>query len=144
MLNAIAGVGMISVGTIGNPAIGAVLDRDFAAEVRAADPALADQILAHKPGIFGESEALDPARRAEFEAAAANDPSLAPKVATITEVEHRTKQGTLGKIAILPTIMLAVYLALMAYFKSKGGYKIQTLVAEPATTRKPERQPVRT
>jgi len=142
MLNAIAGVGMISVGTLGNPAIGAVLDRDFSAEVRAADPALADQILAHKPGIFGESEALDPARRAELETAAANDASLAPKVQLVSEIEHRTKQGTLGKIAILPTIMLAVYLSLMAYFKSKGGYKPVLLEEEPRPV--PEREAVRT
>jgi len=64
MLNAIAGVGMIAVGTVGNPAIGAVLDRNQAAAVRQADPALADRLLVTRPGLFGESEAVDPAQRA--------------------------------------------------------------------------------
>jgi MFS family permease len=64
MLNAIAGVGMISVGTIGNPAIGAVQDRTFTAEIREVDPLLADQVIGTRPGLFGESESLDPAMRA--------------------------------------------------------------------------------
>ena len=129
MLNAIAGVGMISVGTLGNPAIGAVLDRDFAAEVREADPTLAAQVLTQKQGIFGASEGLDPAKRAELETAAATNPALQPQVQTIADVEHRTKQASLGKIAILPTIMLLCYIGLMAYFKSRGGYRAEHLAA---------------
>jgi MFS family permease len=135
MLNAIAGVGMISVGTIGNPAIGAILDRDFAAEIREVDPALAQQVLAHKPGIFGESEGLDPAKRGELGAQlAANpqDPTLQRAVQTIDGVEIRTKQGTLGKIAALPAIMLLCYLALLAYFRSRGGYKARHVTDDAA------------
>ena len=65
MLNAIAGVGMISVGTIGNPAIGTVQDMAFATEIRAADPALAPRVIVERPGLFGESFAIDPAKRAQ-------------------------------------------------------------------------------
>ncbi len=61
MLNAIAGVGMISVGTIGNPAIGAVQDTVLVAEIRAADPVLAERLVVTRPGLFGESFAVDPA-----------------------------------------------------------------------------------
>ncbi|MCI0432867.1 MAG: MFS transporter [Gemmatimonadetes bacterium] len=63
MLNAIAGVGMISVGTLGNPAIGALQDGAFTAEIRAADAALAEQVIGRKPGLFGESLSLDAAER---------------------------------------------------------------------------------
>ena len=135
MLNAIAGVGMISVGTIGNPAIGALLDRDFAAEVRQADPALAQAVLVHRAGVFGESEALDPAKREQLVQEAAANPSntmLQQQVATITTVEHRTKQATLGKIALLPTLMLFCYLGLLAYFRSRGGYRAERLVTDEA------------
>lgn len=120
MLNAIAGVGMIAVGTIGGPAIGAVLDRDFAAEVRTADPNLAQQVLTTKAGVFGESEGLDPAKRAQV-----TEPA---QVQTINSIEHRTKQAALAKIAILPVIMLVIYLGLIAYFRARGGYKAQHLV----------------
>ncbi|MGH7469668.1 MAG: MFS transporter, partial [Longimicrobiales bacterium] len=133
MLNAIAGVGMISVGTIGNPAIGALQDNAFTAEVRTADPALAEQVLGQRPGLFGESIALDPAKRAELESRAAADAQnarLQSQVSTITTIEHRTKQGTLGKIAALPAIMFVCYLALIAYFRSRGGYRPKQILQE--------------
>lgn len=166
MLNAIAGVGMISVGTIGNPAIGAVLDQAQAAEVRAADPALADRLIVERPGMFGLSYAMDPAQRAllsqdlgaaaarvqntvppevpggeippaVLERALAADPEyreLARQQAVLGEVDARTKQATLGKIAILPAIMLVCYLGLIAYFKSIGGYRPTLLLTEPPGT----------
>jgi MFS family permease len=133
MLNAIAGVGMISVGTIGNPAIGALQDNAFTAEIRTADPALAEQVLGRRPGLFGESFALDPAKRAELDGRAAADaqnPTLQSQVNTITTIEHRTKQGTLGKIAVLPAIMFVCYLALIAYFRGRGGYKPKQILHE--------------
>jgi MFS family permease len=115
MLNAIAGVGMISVGTIGNPAIGAIQDSEFTQEIREVDPALASQVLSERAGLFGESEALDPMKRA-----AITDPQAQ---ATITAVDARTKQATLSRIAILPAIMLLCYIGLILYFKSRGGYR---------------------
>ncbi|MPZ21020.1 MAG: MFS transporter [Luteitalea sp.] len=162
MLNAIAGVGMISVGTIGNPAIGAVQDNAATSEIRAADPALAQQVVSLRPGLFGESYALDPAQRtllADRQAAAAArvqesleaeigdgelpedrlqtalaaDPehaALQRQSDLITGVDSRTKQQTLAKIAILPAIMLACYLGLIAYFRATGGYRAKHLVPE--------------
>jgi MFS family permease len=162
MLNAIAGVGMISVGTIGNPAIGAVLDNAQAAEIRAADPALASRLIVERPGMFGLSYAMDPAQRAllaqDLAAASARvqqtippgvpsgeippavleqaldaDPEyreLTRQEAMLGAIDARTKQATLAKIAILPTIMLVCYLGLIAYFKSIGGYRPTLLISE--------------
>jgi hypothetical protein len=45
----------------------------------------------------------------------------------ITEIDSRTKQGTLAKIAILPAIMFLAYLALILYFRSAGGYKAKAI-----------------
>jgi len=140
MLNAIAGVGMISVGTLGNPAIGALQDEAAVAAVQAADPALATQLVDRKPGLFGESLSIDPVRRAALRTAMSNageaaraagvapdaDPAyqlLAAQNARLDQIDQRTKQGTLGRIAVLPLIMLLCYLALMAYFRSIGGYR---------------------
>jgi MFS family permease len=154
MLNAIAGVGMISVGTIGNPAIGAVQDRALTAELRAADPALARRVVVSRPGLFGESYALDPTARAllaeELAASAAEVQGSAPQElvepggsrrldtrhqelsrqsALLAALDSRTKQQTLGRIAVLPMIMLACYLALIAYFRRAGGYRAERLAA---------------
>jgi len=137
MLNAIAGVGMISVGTIGNPAIGAVQDRAMAAEIRAADPALADQVLVTRPGLFGEAVAVDPAARARLSEELADD-SLSPirrrevfgQTTLLAELDSHTKQATLGTIAVLPAVMLMCYLGLIVYFRSAGGYKAERLLAD--------------
>lgn len=141
MLNAIAGVGMISVGTIGNPAIGAVQDTALTAQIRAADPALAERLIVARPGLFGESLVVDPAHRAllaeELAASAAQpaDPrhqELSRQTALLADLDSRTKQAALGRIALLPVIMLACYLALIAYFRSVGGYRAERLLADPA------------
>jgi len=164
MLNAIAGVGMISVGTLGNPAIGAVLDSAQAAEIRQVDPALADRLIVVRPGLFGESEAVDPAQRAllaqELAASTARAAGTVPpeipaeggptgrteahiaadkqgqalerQNQLLADIDARTKQATLAKIAILPLIMLVCYIGLIAYFRSIGGYQQTVLLADPA------------
>jgi hypothetical protein len=75
-----------------------------------------------RPGLFGESFAIDPAKRAQI-----TDPR---EQALLAEIDSRTKQATLGKIAVLPAIMLLCYVGLIFYFKSTGGYKAEQLVAE--------------
>jgi MFS family permease len=148
MLNAIAGVGMISVGTIGNPAIGAVQDTVLTAEIRAADPVLAGRLVVTRPGLFGESFAIDPAQRARLagelaasearlRSSVAEDShhrELARQTALLTALDSRTKQATLGRIALLPVIMLVCYLALIAYFRAAGGYRAVRLLPEAAGT----------
>jgi len=158
MLNAIAGVGMISVGTLGNPAIGALQDEAFTAEIREADPALAQRVIGAKPGLFGESLSLDAVERtamrdelagatervrdalaaqrgappsdAELQAALAADAAyqqLVRQLGLIDQIDGRTKQGTLARIAILPIIMCLCYLALILYFRTKGGYRPRSI-----------------
>ena len=146
MLNAIAGVGMISVGTIGNPAIGAVQDRALTAEILAADPALGKRLIVTRPGLFGDSFVLDPAQRAllaeelavsatRLQGSGAADPQhqdLARQHALLVALDSRTKQATLGTIAVLPAIMLVCYLGLIAYFRAAGGYRAERLLPDAA------------
>jgi MFS family permease len=133
MLNAIAGVGMISVGTLGNPAIGAVQDRAMATHLRASDPVVAERVVETRQGLFGESPAVNPAKRADLAAEAAANPgntALQQQAALIAATDQHTKQGALGAIAILPAIMLACYVGLLLYFKAHGGYRATHLVPE--------------
>ncbi len=163
MLNAIAGVGMISVGTLGNPAIGAVQDTALTAEIRAADPALAERLIVARPGLFGESLVPDPGQRAllaeELAASAARAQGSVPpeiagaaderarqqalaedaryrelsrQTALLAALDSRTKQATLGTIAVLPALMLVCYLGLIVYFRTAGGYKAERLLPDAA------------
>ena len=136
MLNAIAGVGMIAVGTLGNPAIGALQDDAFSNALTAEHPALATQVLTTRAGLFGESQALDPVARTALADELASAPGegrtsqLVNQLNLIAEIDSRTKQATLGTIAILPGIMLLAYLGLIVYFRSGGGYRARAIDEE--------------
>jgi hypothetical protein len=127
MINAIAGVGMLSVGALGVPAIGTVQDRDFAQILEERDPALVKEVTVTKEGFFGESVSLD---QSKVEALDASQKDL------VTAVVTESKQGTLKKIAVLPAIMCVCYLILIGYFRSRGGYQAQILTGHAAEDEK--------
>lgn len=123
LLNGIAGVGMLAVGVLGSPAIGAVQDRDFAHIMQQRDPALAEQVLTEKEGMFGIAQSLDQEKFEKLDGGARQ---------IVAKADVESKQGTLAKIAILPAVMCGCYILLFFYFKSKGGYQAQVLTAHAA------------
>ena len=123
MLNAIAGVGMIAVGTLGNPAIGFVQDKAFDQQMTLEQPKLHERVVTQRPGLFGTVSGLD---QTKFEQL---DEQQKESVETIVIA---SKQSTLTKIALLPAIMCLCYLGLIAYFQAKGGYRPQSLEASGA------------
>jgi MFS family permease len=129
LLNAIAGVGMISVGTIGGPAIGTLQDLDFNRAVAAAAPAVHEQVLAEKKGLFSEYVFVDKTKFAEANLSES-------QLAQLQAIERNTKQHALAKIAVLPAIMLACYIVLIFYFKSRGGYRAEVLTGHAAQDEK--------
>jgi MFS family permease len=161
-LNAIAGIGMISVGTIGNPAIGYLADQAFAEKIKD-DVVLSEKVLVDETGLFGTSKRLDAAKQtaindeiagirrqaaeelqkqhdrrptdAEIEKALADDPRGGLLVQQRDKINHalrEAKQENLAKISILPSIMFVCYVILIAYFQSKGGYRAQVLTGHAA------------
>lgn len=115
-LNTIAGVGMLSVGIIGAPFLGNIQDKFVDSHLATSQPALhATYVLPEvKESIFGNYKPLDAAKV-----------ETAPKAdkAQIDAVVDAARKEALFTVAIFPCIMLICYLALIAYFKSKGGYK---------------------
>lgn len=124
MLNAIAGVGMIAVGTIGNPGIGYFQDQAFSEELLAAKPELHAEITeVDEKGLFGTTVKLDQEAVAK----------LPEQEAELVEgIMVRAKQGTLAKVAILPAIMFVCYLILIGYFRTRGGYRAEVLIGHAA------------
>jgi MFS family permease len=138
-LNAISGIGMLAVGTLGFPYIG-VLQTQAQQEALANSPAIVEAI----PELVkdGKFTALTDdsiyeilSYQAIDDAAVANTIAKLPagKQGFVTELVNSTKeksnQKALGKMAIFPVIMLVCYIALMFYFKSRGGYKPVSLEA---------------
>lgn len=114
-LNAMGGIGMLAVGILGFPFIGFLQESSATAKLQAGNTELHQSVTVEKSYLLGNYRAIDPVKSA----AVADDASKeAIKTATTTG-----QFSALGKMALFPAFMLAGYIALILYFKSKGGYK---------------------
>ncbi|MDA0349803.1 MAG: MFS transporter [Verrucomicrobia bacterium] len=114
-LNGVSAVGVLGMGIIGAPFMGVLQDREVDAQLSSNAPAIYEQINGDgRQTIFGEVPSLN------LEAAAALGASGQEQLSAI---QKASKKGSFAKVAILPGFMLACYLILFFYFKSKGGYK---------------------
>jgi MFS family permease len=131
-LNAIAGIGMLSVGTLGFPFIGALQEGK---QIKAV---ASSEVAAQVPGLVQNGDLTVTKSKAIYELIqypaidmAALDEVLAPlpeeqRAETsqqIGEIKRRASQGALANMATFPAIMLIAYIGLFLYFRSKGGYK---------------------
>jgi MFS family permease len=114
-LNAIGGIGMLSVGILGAPFIGYLQESSATQQLAAANPALYQTVTVEKNYLLGKYQAID-----SVKSAAVTD---ATSTTAITNATTTGQFSALGKMALFPLFMLASYLALLAYFKSRGGYQ---------------------
>jgi MFS family permease len=114
-LNGVSAVGMLGVGIFGGPLLGNLQDKTVEHELKANHPVAYEQVMTvEKSSIFGSYRAADDTKLA----------AAAPEVqAQIKEVKEKAKQPTLKTVCMFPALMLAVYLGLLAFYKSRGGYK---------------------
>lgn len=114
-LNAMGGIGMLAVGILGFPFIGGLQESSATQKLAASNPALYQSVTKESSYLLGKYQAIDPDK-----AAALTDETAQAQIknATVTG-----QFSALGKMAFFPAFMLVAYLALMLYFKSKGGYK---------------------
>jgi MFS family permease len=114
-LNTMGGIGMLAVGILGAPFLGYMQESSTTQQLRAANPALYQQVVVKKDYLLGGYEAIDPEKKA-----AITDEKLLDE---IKSVETTGKFSALGKMAMFPLFTFACYLALILYFKTKGGYR---------------------
>lgn len=114
-LNAIAGVGMISVGVLGNPLLGTVQDHFLDQRLAKQNQTLYAKVTGVPQSKFGLTyQPIDQTKLAVLPAA---------EQAEVTQVQTANNQSTLAKVAVLPVIMFVCYLGLFLYFKTRGGYR---------------------
>lgn len=124
-LNTIAGIGMLSAGLLGAPILGSIQDKVIDMELQERSPELHAQVTdEERLGMLGRYQELD------RDAVAALPESEA---GIVQEVRADSSQIALRYVAILPIIMLLVYIGMLLYFRSKGGYKPVELSGERAT-----------
>ena len=114
-LNALGGIGMLAVGILGGPFIGYLQENSATQMLQAGDPAIYQTVTVEKSYLLGNYRAIDPVK-----SAAVTDEKAKESIKTATTTGQFS---ALGKMAMFPAFMLAGYLALILYFKSKGGYK---------------------
>jgi hypothetical protein len=114
-LNALGGIGMLAVGILGAPFIGYLQEQSATAKLQSSSPALYETVTKDGKYLISQYKAIDQ----DKVAALGDEPSKSAVETAITT----GKFSALGKMALFPTFMLACYLGLIAYFKSKGGYK---------------------
>ena len=136
-LNALGGIGMLGVGVLGAPYIGALQSQSAVAAV-SADAEMAELV----PSVFdGESLSvvkdeklfsMIPYQKIDVDnmtAAIGELPAVDQKEAGkhLKEVSEGSTQSALASMCIFPIIMLVSYIVLGLYFKSRGGYKVQSI-----------------
>ena len=135
-LNMISGIGMLAAGVIGNPLLGNIQDKEIDAQLLVQAPAIHAQVAgAEKRSVFGTYRAIDAAKVEGLPAA---------EKAKVNEVRGVAKKSALRTVALFPVSMLVVYIALIGWFRTRGGYKPVVLGADGDGGSPPSKPPQRT
>ncbi|SPE60750.1 Fucose permease [Verrucomicrobia bacterium] len=114
-ISAIAGVGMISVGVLGNPLLGTIQDHFLDQNLAQEYPALHEKIV--EPAQTKYGLIYRPLDQTRIHGLSQTEKDEVNRVLTANN------QATLAKVAVLPAIMFLCYVSLLLYFKSRGGYR---------------------
>ncbi|NNM28878.1 MAG: MFS transporter [Akkermansiaceae bacterium] len=132
-LNAISGIGMLAVGTLGFPYIGVL-------QTKAQQTAIVEsaQVAEAVPGLVEDGEVTTLTEKSIYEVMkyeTIDDAAVEGLVENLPEDKREaaaelvastranSNQKALGSMVIFPVIMLVCYIILIMYFKARGGYK---------------------
>ena len=125
-LNGMGGMGMIAVGVLGAPFLGALQDQNLDRGLMSSNPAIHAQVAA-PPQTFPLIHGIE----LGLTTVGPYQPLDKAKIAALPEAERTQteavvaeyKQKTLLRFAILPLIMAVGYAILLGYFATQGGYR---------------------
>ena len=113
-LNAIGGIGMLTAGVIGGPLIGEFQETTARHAIEEKLPGVYQQVSNENHYVLGSYTAVDAGKVAALPEETAEQVNVTAKAA---------RQHALAKVTVFPGIMLVVYLGLILWFRSRGGYK---------------------
>ena len=132
-LNAVSGIGMLTVGMLGAPIIGAFQSNSQIDELQAsqelAQIAPAALLTDGKVDLPLQEETIysvidyETVNSNEFEKALSSVSDKDKITGLVEELKTKGTQRALAKVIVFPVIMLICYLILIFYFRTKGGYK---------------------
>ena len=124
-ISIMGGIGMLSAGMIGSPGLGYAKDRFSTEALSQSNPAALATYKAEKPSkflFFSEAAALDGTKLAEAQKVAPDQRT--PEQKAVAEASIAGDRKTLRADSFIPATMAAIYLLLLLYFKTIGGYKV--------------------
>ncbi len=124
-MSIMGGIGMLSAGLIGGPGLGYCKDRFAGAELQRVSPELFQTYKAEKPSRFlnlPATETFGLNGKMLGEARDAKD-NRTPEQTTVIAADQTGDRHTLKADSLIPATMAMIYLLLLLYFKSIGGYK---------------------
>lgn len=134
-MSIIGGIGMLSAGLIGGPGLGYSKDRFAAEELNKANPELFTQYQSEKPSAFLNLEftkvtpidgkKLGAAKDAKPEGVELKGEEVRRTAdqQAVLDADQRGDRKTLLIDALIPSTMAVIYLLILMYFKSIGGYR---------------------
>ncbi|RYD34384.1 MAG: MFS transporter [Verrucomicrobiaceae bacterium] len=130
-MSIIGGIGMLSNGVIGTPGLGYAKDRFSGEALKEQNPALYEQYKAATPSTFLNLPAtsvhgLDGTKLAAAKEAATRTPDQE----TVVKADQAGDRRTLKADSFLPAFMAVIYLLLLIYFKTIGGYRVLKIEEE--------------
>jgi MFS family permease len=134
-MSIMGGIGMMSAGLLGGPGLGYAKDRFTAEHLQATAPAVYEQYKAPTPSRFlflEEVHGLDGTKLSAAQTAA----TKTPEQQMVADASIRGDRETLKADAFIPAVMAVVYLLLLLYFKTIGGYKPLSIEAAEAAARR--------
>ena len=131
-ISIMGGIGMMSAGLVGSAGLGYAKDRFAGEEVNKTDPALYAEYKAEKPSsflIFSDVFGLDGKKLGDVKDAVKEE-KADDKQKSVHEADIRGDRRTLQADSFIPATMAVIYLLLLAYFKTIGGYKTVHIAEE--------------
>ena len=124
-ISIMGGIGMLSVGTIGGPGLGYLKDRYAGEALKEKDAALFAEYKAEKPSTFlgiksMEAVGLDGKKLGE----AKDAKEKTDKQKVVVAADQSGDRKTLKTDSYIPAAMALLYLGILLYFKSIGGYTV--------------------
>jgi hypothetical protein len=135
-MSIMGGIGMLSAGLIGGPGLGYTKDRFAGEDLKAKDQAAFDEFKAATPSRFLNMEftsttGLDGTKLEQTKAVPADQRT--PAQQAVIQANEAGDRKTLKFDSYIPATMAVIYLLLMLYFKTIGGYKPTTIDPERLT-----------
>ena len=117
-INAIAGIGMLTVGILASPLIGDFQESSVTGALKEEKAAIYENIVQENSYLLGEYSALDLVALGKMSIKVQDE---------VNEIRERETQGALVKMIIFPGFMFVCFIGLILFFKTKGGYRPQLL-----------------